>query len=395
MSSLSATQADGYYIPPSYIESGAYKKQSINQYAKSKGHNQYLQRSVVRFELPYDGFCTKCNGHVGKGTRFNAHKKDGGFYLSSKIHEFEMKCRLCAECHFVIRTNPKGRCFDYVKGIKKKVEEFDTVEAGTLGVIDTELGNGIISSSDAAAAALADVGEGKDGQYYDPLSKLQSSAMGERKVMTERDQMEALLKLQNTTMYKDADANANLRSKFRVSRKAKKRRLVNASNAGLGYGIEVDDDDDDNIYKVEETREARKALYGNKIVLDQRARKREKESFLKVRSGSIFSKVEGKSDEKKRRNKMLHCGSSSSGGDARRKSAVVLSKNSKTLPADQKLTALTAIRKSECSTTKEEEDTSAVTTTRTNEASPSTSSTEATNVTSSLSALVDYSSDSD
>jgi len=41
MSSLSATQADGYYIPPSYIESGAYKKQSINQYAKSKGHNQY------------------------------------------------------------------------------------------------------------------------------------------------------------------------------------------------------------------------------------------------------------------------------------------------------------------------------------------------------------------
>eukprot|EP00957_Ditylum_brightwellii_P119141 9088246-Ditylum_brightwellii.AAC.1 len=93
--------------------------------------------------------------------------------------------------------------------------------------------------------------------------------------------MEALLKLQNTTMYKDADANANLRSKFRVSRKAKKRRLVNASNAGLGYGIEVDDDDDDNIYKVEETREARKALYGNKIVLDQRARKREKESFLK------------------------------------------------------------------------------------------------------------------
>jgi coiled-coil domain-containing protein 130 len=52
MSSLAATQADGYYIPPAYLESGAYKKKSLNQYNNSKGHNQYLTRSVCRFELP-------------------------------------------------------------------------------------------------------------------------------------------------------------------------------------------------------------------------------------------------------------------------------------------------------------------------------------------------------
>ena len=46
MSSLSATQADGMYIPPDYLESGAYKKKSLNQYNNSKGHNQFLQRNV-------------------------------------------------------------------------------------------------------------------------------------------------------------------------------------------------------------------------------------------------------------------------------------------------------------------------------------------------------------
>jgi coiled-coil domain-containing protein 130 len=52
MSSLAATQADGYYLPPEYYDSGTYKKKSKNAFAKSKGHNQYEQSGVVRFELP-------------------------------------------------------------------------------------------------------------------------------------------------------------------------------------------------------------------------------------------------------------------------------------------------------------------------------------------------------
>ncbi len=59
MSSLSATQSDGYYLPPEYFESGKYKKVSRNQFAASQdgnqgkvGHNQWLKHGVVRFELP-------------------------------------------------------------------------------------------------------------------------------------------------------------------------------------------------------------------------------------------------------------------------------------------------------------------------------------------------------
>ncbi len=101
MSSLAATQADGYHIPEDYYTSGAYKKKSISQFNGSKGHNQYLQRSVVRFELPFDGFCTKCDTIVGKGTRFNAHKAHVDDYFSSRIYEFTTKCRSCADWYVI------------------------------------------------------------------------------------------------------------------------------------------------------------------------------------------------------------------------------------------------------------------------------------------------------
>lgn len=58
MSSLAATQADGYYIPPEYLESGQYKKKTLNQFNSDyRGHNQFATNAVVRFEMPYDGFC--------------------------------------------------------------------------------------------------------------------------------------------------------------------------------------------------------------------------------------------------------------------------------------------------------------------------------------------------
>ena len=71
MSSLAATQSDGYYLPPEYYESGAYLKQTRNQFAAAAasknnnnnsingttdkkiktGHNQWLKHGIVRFVL--------------------------------------------------------------------------------------------------------------------------------------------------------------------------------------------------------------------------------------------------------------------------------------------------------------------------------------------------------
>jgi coiled-coil domain-containing protein 130 len=277
MSSLAATQADGYYIPSSYYTSGAYKKQSVNQHAGSKGHNQFLTRSIARFELPYDGFCTNCQAIVGKGTRFNAHKAHVGDYFTSKIYEFTIKCRACAACEFKIRTNPKEQSFDYVSGIRKKVEEFDSAEAGTLGVIDTDAGAGIYQYKNGKLVGADD--KANDTALY----ALEKSARGERKAMTEYEQMESLYKI-NTRMEEDADANAALRSGYRKERNAKKQRLEDAKKMGLGLGISL-------VGETEQDIANAKVAIGlrDHDRVAQQAYGSEKEKFSSIRSGSIFS----------------------------------------------------------------------------------------------------------
>ena len=273
MSSLSATQADGYYVPPDYYESGAYKKESVSKFAGSRGHNQYLQRSVVRFELPFDGFCTHCSAHVGKGTRFNAHKAHVDDYFTTKIYEFTTKCRACAQSTFKIRTNPQERTFDYIEGIRKKVEEFDTTEAGTAGVIDTDVGAGIIPSS------------GADSSTVDSnLSRLERTAAGERKAQTEYGRLESIQCLNDSTTKDDAGSNANLRATYRKARQGRKRRIGDAEAIGLGRNIELAD-----VNTADDATS--KEVFAQRIVIDGKARKRERDSFQAVRSESIFDKV--------------------------------------------------------------------------------------------------------
>ncbi|EED94541.1 predicted protein [Thalassiosira pseudonana CCMP1335] len=304
MSSLAATQADGYYIPSEYIDSGAYKKQSVSQFAGSKGHNQYLQRSVVRFELPFDGFCTKCEAIVGKGTRFNAHKAHADDYFTSKIYEFTTKCRACADCTFKIRTNPKEQTFDYVEGIRKKVEEFDSAEAGTHGVIDTDIGAGIYQYKNGKVAVSSlDTTEENE---CDILHLMEKHATGRRKAITQHEQMESLMQL-NSKMGEDADANAAVRASFRKDRKAKRQRMADAASIGLGKGIELSSTTG------EDTARAKHAMDIQRRHRESgRALQSEKGKFQSVRSGSIFSSSQAKSSRRKwdRRQELPNIGQS-------------------------------------------------------------------------------------
>lgn len=61
---------------------------------------------IVRFENPFNIWCTSCNGHIAQGVRFNAEKSKVGNYLSTPIWNFRCKCHLCQNW-FEIRTDPK------------------------------------------------------------------------------------------------------------------------------------------------------------------------------------------------------------------------------------------------------------------------------------------------
>lgn len=271
MSSLKATQADGYYIPSEYLDAGKEKQYKKN----NKGHNQYLTQGIVRFELPYDGFCLadKCRVHVAKGTRFNAKKIHSGDYFSTKIYDFCMKCRHCQHL-FVIRTNPKEKCFDYISGIKKKVEEFDTVEAKSLGVIDTDYGHSIHNFTN---------GELKVVNGDSSLNKLEKDILlsGHEPRSTDIQVMEHCMKRNRTIMWNDADSNARLRAGYRVHRQAKKKRLKHATQLGLGKGIEVAE-------SIPEDCLVARSAFEDSGILDLNARKAETSKYKSIRQGKLF-----------------------------------------------------------------------------------------------------------
>jgi len=278
MSSLKATQADGFYRPPAYFDSGSYKKKSLNQYVGSKGHNQFLTKSIVRFELPYDGICLTCQEVASKGTRFNASKVHVDNYFSSKIFEFTMKCNTCKQ-EFQIRNDPKHFTFAYVSGIKRKVEEFDTIEAQSIGVIDTDNGNAITSNSEVSLTSI------------NPLSKLETRIAGERKALSDRDSLEFLIKHNHNTSFDDGANNSMLRSVYRSDRKAKKRRFESASKLGLGESFELYD-------HLSEDQVQAKLVFKHKS--SSSSVEKEKRRFRNIRTESVFSsKGKGSKDREK------------------------------------------------------------------------------------------------
>ena len=135
MSTLSAARADNFYFPPNWDPS----KTSLSEHTgHTKGRNQYEQKGLIRFELPFDGWCAGCGRHVGKGVRFNASKDADGKYHSTTIWRFSMQCPSCTT-RFVIKTDPAKSDYAYVSGIRRKVESYDADEAdGARELVDTD-----------------------------------------------------------------------------------------------------------------------------------------------------------------------------------------------------------------------------------------------------------------
>ena len=250
MSSLAATQADGYYIDAAHRDAG---KDSKNKVSKSKGHNQFLQRSVVRFELPYKGICTGCKASIMRGTRYNAHKRTTNEkYFSASIYEFTMTCRqVGCSTKFCIRTNPQERGFDYVSGI--------TIQKGQTDRLD-----------EAASAS----GLSKDAGLSS-LDRLETMATGKRRHMTEHESLTTLQNLNQQSSLHDADLNAKVRSRFRTDRKDKRARIAEGRRKGLG---------DMELLPATTLDQAvaKETVFGNSSVSD-------KQRFRSIRKSSIFS----------------------------------------------------------------------------------------------------------
>lgn len=119
---MAERKATNKYYPPDWDPS----KGSVNKHVKSHPLRDRARKIdqgilVVRFEMPFNIWCLKCENHIAMGVRYNAEKSKTGNYYSTPIYKFRMKCHLC-DNHFEIQTDPSK--FDYVilSGARRRAE---------------------------------------------------------------------------------------------------------------------------------------------------------------------------------------------------------------------------------------------------------------------------------
>lgn len=107
LSNKAERKASNKYYPPEWTPD----KGSLNTFHGSHPLRERAKRlhegiMRIRFEMPYNIWCSGCGSHIGMGVRFNADKTQVGKYYSTPIFKFRMKCHLC-DNYFEIQTDPK------------------------------------------------------------------------------------------------------------------------------------------------------------------------------------------------------------------------------------------------------------------------------------------------
>jgi coiled-coil domain-containing protein 130 len=219
MSSLAASKSDNFYYPPEWEPSMG----SISKFQGSKGKNQYEQFGIIRFELPFDAWCLKCNLHMSKGLRFNAKKDRAGKYFSTTIWEFTMKCFDCNQT-YIIRTNPKDNTYDFVEGLRKHEQDYD---------IGTE--EGVVELTTDEQRLRIDT---------DPMYRLQHTEQDKSRTQSAKQNLRQLQQLQDKVVKHDYDLNSLLRKCNRTIKKRDKQMLDAGNKRGLSMPLlDISDSD--------------------------------------------------------------------------------------------------------------------------------------------------------
>lgn len=206
---MAERKAVNKYYPPEWDPSGG----SINKYNKSHPLRDRAKKIdkgilVIRFGMPFNIWCLKCENHIGMGVRYNAEKSKAGEYYSTQIWSFKMKCHLC-DNYFVIQTDPANLDYKIISGARRRPSA--TVAKTDDDVVNANRDQRIVIES----AGLLDTDKKK---IVDSMSKL------ETKVETEIKEKARISILESMKNWRDRlgdnyTANKILRDKFRARRK--------------------------------------------------------------------------------------------------------------------------------------------------------------------------------
>lgn len=261
MSSLAASRADNFYFPPEWRpEYGG-----ISKFNGSKGANQFEQFGIMRFEMPFDGWCESCGYHIGKGLRFNAKKEKEGKYFSTQIFSFEMKCYGCPQ-RFKVITDPENRTYKFTDGLRKHEQDYEV-------------------TADDAVIDVADE-DTKKKLHQDPMFRMEHEKESVERFKTEKDRFEKLTNIQEVQHKDDYDRNSLLRSKNRKRRRQDLALKEEAKAKNLGIPLLE--------CSAEDAIGAREAKFKLQQSRNQKFKVLEKEKMLSIQKSSIFSNSQNK-----------------------------------------------------------------------------------------------------
>jgi coiled-coil domain-containing protein 130 len=206
------------YYPPDWDPSKGSLNRMLNQHPLRSQGNTYAKVAAglmtIRFEVPWDFWCEKCQNHVAKGVRFNAEKKCIGNYFTTKIWQFSMTCHRCSNpLEFI--TDPKGCDYVLQKGGRRKEESYSAESAETIEFQDKE-------EREKIAA--------------DPFQLLEHLVDDKNKAAKEHDRLEALQTM-NQSKRDDYELSKLARRQFRTEKKTIVANDIEATRADLRFKL--------------------------------------------------------------------------------------------------------------------------------------------------------------
>ena len=186
----------GRYHPPAALDRSLASKHVAGF---NDGTNR-AQKPTVRFEMPFDIWCTTCTPEavIPQGVRFNAQKETVGKYYSTPIFSFRLKHGACGGI-IEIRTDPENREYAVHEGGRRKAVARQEKD-GHFGEILTE--------------------EERSRRHEDAFAHIEGTKVGKEMERSAHDEIKMLRKERAKYWHDSHTTNANLRRTFRAQRKA-------------------------------------------------------------------------------------------------------------------------------------------------------------------------------
>lgn len=135
---MAERKATNKYYPPDWDPSkGSANKRTGSHHLRDRARKLDKGILIVRFEMPFNIWCSGCKNHIAMGVRYNAEKSKVGNYYTTPIYLFKMKCHLC-DNHFEIQTDPAKFDYAILSGATKRTHPTETDTEDQIVIDDEE-----------------------------------------------------------------------------------------------------------------------------------------------------------------------------------------------------------------------------------------------------------------